>query len=127
MPDKNILIKYIFNGFLATAIHFSVLTFNLNILHFQSAAAANMVASIASIFISYIGNRFYVFNITNYPVLEQLTKFFGMYWLIACLHGLVLYIWSDWLKFDYRIGFILAVCIQFFFGYIGNKKVIFRP
>ena len=41
--------RYVVNGLLATAIHFSVLTFNLNVLGIGSAGVANGIAAIFGI------------------------------------------------------------------------------
>jgi len=125
MPDKNILIKYIFNGFLATAVHYLVLTFSLKVICLTSAALASVLASVIAITFSYIGNRFFVFRSVSDQILSQYVKFFLIYCLIAAIHGTVLFIMTDWLKYDYRIGFLIAVIIQVFLGYIGNKKLIF--
>jgi putative flippase GtrA len=126
MPDKNILIKYIFNGFLATAIHFSVLTFNLKILHIQSAGLASFVAAFFGIVFSFIGNRYFVFKSSNLTLTYQAAKFFLLYGLIACIHGVFLFVWSDLMLLDYRLGFLAATFFQFIFSYMGNKKIVFN-
>jgi putative flippase GtrA len=53
-------------------------------------------------------------------------KFGLLYGLIACLHGAVLYAWSDAMHFDYRGGFVIATCMQMVLGYIGNRALVFR-
>ena len=121
----NQMFRYLVNGVFATIVHYLVLSMSIESFHFKSAALANLIASMISIFISFIGNRIYVFNKKSDPMLAQFIKFFGMYCLIALVHGLVLFIWADSLKLDYRVGFLLAVFIQIILGYIGNKKVIF--
>jgi putative flippase GtrA len=126
MPDKNILIKYIFNGFLATAIHFSVLTFNLKILHIQSAGFASFVAAFFGIVFSFFGNRYFVFKSSNLTLTYQAAKFFLLYGLIAFIHGFFLFVWSDLMLLDYRLGFLAATFFQFIFSYMGNKKIVFN-
>ena len=43
------LIRYLINGVLATAVHFGILSFNLNIVDFASAGLANLIASLFGI------------------------------------------------------------------------------
>ena len=117
--------KYTVNGILATAIHYFVLTFSLKVMGMPSAALASVLASGIAITSSYIGNRFFVFRSVSDQILRQYIKFFWIYCLIATIHGTVLFITTDWLKYDYRVGFFIAVIIQVFLGYVGNKKLIF--
>jgi putative flippase GtrA len=119
------LVRYGINGFLATLIHYAVLTINLNVLLMSSAGMANLIASVFGITVSFIGNRYFVFNKCNETLLRQFIKFSSLYSAIAIVHGLILFLWSDWLGFDYRIGFLIATALQVSLSYVGNKKMVF--
>ena len=119
------LVRYGINGFLATLIHYAVLTINLNVLLMSSAGMANLIASVFGITVSFIGNRYFVFDECNKKLLRQVIKFSSLYSAIAIFHGLILFLWSDWLGFDYRIGFLIATALQVSLSYVGNKKMVF--
>ena len=120
------LVRYGINGCLATLIHYAVLTINLNIFLMSSAGMANLIASIFGITFSFIGNRYFVFNKTDGLLLKQVIRFSSLYGTIAILHGLVLLLWTDWYRFDYLIGFLIATALQVSLSYVGNKKMVFN-
>ncbi|MFT6287475.1 MAG: putative flippase GtrA [Alcanivorax sp.] len=118
--------RYISNGVLATVVHFSVLYFNIEVLGFESAGMANLVAAFFGISASYLGNRYFVFKQTDVSLANQAGLFAVLYSLIALGHGLILFAWSDIYLLDYRIGFIIATGVQFLLSYTGNKLLVFR-
>ena len=118
--------RYIVNGLVATAVHYSVLTFSLEVLDFPSAGLANMFAALFGITASFLGSRLYVFRSFEVPIISQAAKFGLLYAIIAMLHGLVLFIWTDTFKFDYRIGFLMATVLQVVMSYVGNKVLVFK-
>ena len=59
------------HGVLATAVHFGILSFNLNIVDFESAGLANLIASLFGIGASFLGNRYFVFPITGEAIVTQ--------------------------------------------------------
>ena len=120
------LVRYAINGLIATAAHYASLRFNIEILNFPSAAAANMAAAVIGITVSFLGSRYFVFRKTLSPIIEQAFKFASLYALIAVFHGLALLIWTDWLKYDYRIGFAIATVVQVSMSYLGNKLLVFK-
>jgi putative flippase GtrA len=123
--DKEI-IRYIINGVVATAVHYAVLLFNLDVLNFNSAGLANLVAAIFGITMSFLGSRYFVFCKVDESITVQAVKFSGLYGVIALLHGLMLFTWTDWLGLDYRIGFLIATVLQVFLSYIGSKFLVFK-
>jgi putative flippase GtrA len=123
--SPNQSIRYLINGCTATVIHYAVLSVVIEMMKLQSAAAANIIASFFAITISFLGNRYYVFKLTVQPIFKQLYKFLFCYMIIALIHGSVLFIWTDYLNFDYKIGFLLAISIQVILGYWVNKKSVF--
>ena len=118
--------RYIANGLLATAVHFSVLQINLKLLGMTSAGLANFIAAFFGITASFVGSRYFVFQAHLQPILRQALMFGGLYAAIACLHGLVLYAWTDRWGWDYRIGFLLATVLQVVLSYWSNKHLVFR-
>lgn len=121
------LFRFICNGLVATAVHYGVLTLNLEVLGFGSAGLANLCAAVAGITASFLGNRFYVFSGSDRQLwLPQALKFSGLYGAIAVLHGLVLWLWTDRFGLDYRIGFLIATVLQVSLSYVGNKFLVFK-
>ena len=120
------ILRYGLNGIVATAVHYAVLTFNLQVLLMSSAGLANVVAALFGISTSFIGSRYFVFRQTEEDVLVQAAKFGGLYATFAVVHGTVLFIWTDWLGYDYRLGFLLATAFQMLASYFGNKFLVFR-
>lgn len=120
------IVRYVINGVAATTVHFAALYSGLTILHLPSAGLANLVAALFGISASFLGSRYFVFPETGESILRQACKFSGLYGAIALLHGLVLFVWSDRLEFDYRIGFLLATVLQVSLSYVGNKFIVFK-
>jgi len=125
-PHVSEIARYIINGLIATAVHYSVLAANLNVLELKSAGAANLVAAMFGIASSFLGSRYFVFNRTTENILQQAIRFSGLYGLIAALHGIFLWVWTDINGFDYRTGFLLATGMQVLLSYLGNKFFIFK-
>lgn len=120
------LLRYGINGIVATAVHYAVLTFSLNQLSIPSAGLANFVAAFFGITTSFFGSRYFVFNNKGKGILAQATKFGVLYVAIAVVHGLVLLLWTDFWRYDYRLGFLLASMIQLSLSYFGNKFLVFK-
>lgn len=120
------VLRYAINGFVATAVHFAVLAFNLHVLHFSSAGLANLTASLFGISASFVGSRYFVFPRTGEPIVAEALRFSGLYGAIALLHGAVLLVWSDYFGLDYRAGFLLATVLQVSLSYLGNKFLVFK-
>jgi putative flippase GtrA len=118
--------KYFINGLVATSVHYGALTFNLEILGVPSAGLANLIAACFGIASSFIGSRYFVFKQHESSIVSQAVKFSLLYGTIALLHGFILFVWSDWLKLDYRVGFLVATFFQFVLSYLGNKKMVFE-
>ena len=118
--------KYIINGLAATGIHFSVLVFCLEVLHWQTAGFANLVASIFGITASFIGSRYFVFSGSNVTARAQIVRFIVLYAMLAAMHGFVMYLWADVAKLNYVVGFVIATGLQVLSSYFGNKLVVFK-
>jgi putative flippase GtrA len=123
---KQQIIRYVINGLVATAVHFSILTFNLKVLGIQSAGVANLLAAVGGISMSFLGSRYFVFRKTDGSLAHQASKFILLYALIASLHGLILYGWTDRWQLDYRLGFLIATTVQISLSYWGNKVLVFN-
>lgn len=120
------VLRYGINGIVATGVHYAVLTFNLQVLAMPSAGLANLVAALFGISTSFFGSRYFVFRQTEEGVLAQAAKFGGLYAVFALVHGAVLFVWTDWMCYDYRLGFLLATAFQVAGSYLGNKFLIFK-
>ncbi len=119
-------IRHILNGLFATAVHFAVLSFNLLVLDIQYAGLANMIAAVFGASASFVGSRYFVFRAAKDSPVRQALSFATLYAVIALLHGLILYVWTDVNGLDYRLGFVLATCVQVFISYFGNMAWVFR-
>jgi putative flippase GtrA len=120
------VVRYIVNGLMATGVHYGVLTLNIEIFNVPSAAIANMIAAFFGITASFLGSRYFVFRNHQGGLINQAMPFVFLYASIACLHGLVLFLWSDIYRLDYRTGFLIATILQVLFSYWGNKKLVFK-
>jgi len=125
-PTTAQILRYIANGVVATAVHYAVLTLNLTAFGVASAGLANFIAAFFGITASFIGSRYFVFSQTNGGLLAQAVKFSGLYGIIAVMHGLLLWVWTDIQGMDYRLGFLLATAIQLSLSFIGNKWLVFK-
>ncbi len=85
-----------------------------------------MVAALFGITASFFGNRYFVFVEHTESITRQATKFGSLYAVIAVLHGVILYIWSDNFGLDYKLGFLLATGLQVILSYFSNKKLVFN-
>ena len=119
-------VRYVVNGLFATAVHFAVLTFNLEVLVWSSAGLSNLVAAIFGIAASFLGSRYYVFRGSQVSLRGQLTRFLILYVAIAVLHGLLMYVWSDLFRLNYQSGFVVATMMQMLCSYLGNKVMVFK-
>jgi len=119
-------VRYVVNGLVATAVHFGVLSFNLQVLQMHYAGFANMVAAAFGITTSFVGSRYFVFEGRGRPLLRQATKFGLLYAAIALLHGAVLFVWTDVQGLDYRAGFLVATALQVLLSFWGNKHLVFK-
>lgn len=118
--------RFIVNGLVATAVHFGVLAFGLEVLELPSAGVANFIAALFGITASFLGNRHFVFRAAHAPALPQALSFGALYALLALAHGFILYLWTDRAGLDYRIGFLVATGFQLAISYFGNKTLVFR-
>jgi len=119
------LARFVVNGLVATAVHYGVLTFNIRVLGIPSAGLANFIAAWFGITASFIGSRFFVFRRKDAPVLQQAARFLVLYASIACLHGLLLFVWTDLFHLNYTAGFLVATVLQTVLSYLGNKLLVF--
>lgn len=120
------LARYILNGLLATAVHYGVLSLELQVLGVPSAGAANMVAALFGITASFLGSRYFVFRNTRDTLWHQARRFSLLYATIALVHGAVMALMTDHLGIDFRISFLAATVLQTCLSYAGNKWLVFR-
>lgn len=118
--------RFVINGLVATGVHYAALTFNLRVLELPSAGLANFFAAWFGIAASFIGSRYFVFRHRDEALAQQARRFLASYAAIACLHGILLYIWTDRLHLDYTVGLILAAVMQAVLSYLSNKLLVFK-
>jgi putative flippase GtrA len=118
--------RYLLNGAIATAVHFGVLVFVMQVLTWSSAGMANGVAAIFGITTSFLGSRYFVFSGSLETVSAQFFKFLLLYLSIALLHAGLLFIWTDYYQLHYLAGFFVATMMQLLLSYWGNKLLVFK-
>lgn len=117
--------RYMLNGLFATFVHFTTLYLCIEVASLNFVWLANSMASVVGISLSFLGNRYFVFRSFEMNIGAQLAKFFGLYVLVAIVHGAVLFFWSDLLGLDYKFGFAIAVLLQLILGFLANKAYVF--
>jgi putative flippase GtrA len=117
--------RYVCNGLLATAVHYAVLRFNLDVIGMNSFGWANFVAATVGIIASFLGSKYFVFAGNEGRVDRQAAKFLLMYGAIAVMHGLLLHFWSDRAGLPYTWGFLVGTAAQVSVSYLGNKIYVF--
>lgn len=125
-PTRMQIFRYLLVGGVATGVHFIVLAFGLEVLRVPSAGLANAMAAVVGISVSFLGNRYFVFRAGASGFLGQMGKFGALYFVIAVMHGLILYLWSDLMGLDYRVGFLIATAAQLAMSFVGNKLFVFN-
>ena len=120
------LVRYLINGMVATAVHYGVLRFNIEVLHIPLAGVANAIAAVFGIIASFIGSRYFVFRMTDRSIVKQGSLFLLAYAAIAVLHGLILYVWTDRLGLNYTVGFLVATAMQMTCSFLVNKLLVFK-
>jgi putative flippase GtrA len=120
------IFRYAVNGLIATGIHYLILYCCIEVLNFSLVGLANLWASLIGVTFSFLGNRYFVFSAGKKKLRSQYIEFLIVYSLVAAIHGIFLYIWSDVLGKNYNQGFVLAVIIQITLGYVASKYYIFK-
>ncbi|MDX1819772.1 MAG: GtrA family protein [Paracoccaceae bacterium] len=117
--------RYVCNGLFATAIHYAVLTFNLDVIAMTSVGWANFFAAIVGITASFLGSKFFVFAGCIGKLEHQAARFVLVYGAIAVMHGLILHVWSDQAGLPHTWGFLVATIVQVAMSYFANKFYVF--
>jgi putative flippase GtrA len=120
------LIRYVINSVVATVVHYTVLRIGLESLHLSSAGLANFLGAIVGISVSFAGSRYFVFRRVQASVLHQATKFVALYAAIACMHAVLLFVWTDLWRLDYTTGFLIGTVIQVTGSFFGNRFLVFN-
>lgn len=126
MFDSAEALRYLANGLAATAIHYGVLWAGIELIGIPSAGLTSAVASVIASAVSFVGNRWFVFDARHTPATAHIARFAVVYVLIALLHGGFLLAWADYLRLDYRLGFAMALAIATVVGYQLNRHFVFR-
>jgi len=120
-------LRFVTNGVAAAVVHFGVLYGLLQGLEMPSAGLANLLAAVAGVSASFVGNRHFVFAETREPWRRQLLRFWVLYLGLSLLHGAMLLLWTDVAGLDYRVGFLLGAMLAALCTYLGGKRWVFRP
>ncbi len=119
-------VRYLINGLAATCVSYGVLSACIHILHVPSAGVSNFIAAVFGITASFLGSRHFVFPGTTESVWHQLARFWVLYAVLALMQAAVLFVWTDWAKLDYRLGFLIGTFLQMVCSYFGGKHWVFK-
>ena len=119
-------VRYIINGLVATGVNFCAMAIFVYMLGDGKAWLASALACVIGITTSFIGSKYFVFPGAQDKTYVQATKFVLVYGLTACLYALVLYLWTDLMGWDWKIGFVLATGLQVAVSYSANKFLVFN-
>jgi putative flippase GtrA len=119
-------VRYLINGLAATCVSYGVLTACIHLLHIPSAGVSNFIAAVFGITASFLGSRYFVFPGTTESVWHQLARFWVLYAVLALMQAGVLFVWTDWAKLDYRVGFLIGTFLQMVCSYFGGKHWVFK-
>jgi putative flippase GtrA len=119
--------RYLVNGVAATLVHYGVLTLLVEVVRLPSAGLANLLAAMVGIMASFIGSRYFVFRAQHGDWRSQAQRFAVVYAILAVVHAAVLFLWTDQLGYDFRIGFVLATGLQMTISFLANKLLVFSP
>ena len=119
-----VVVKFLLNGIAATGVHYGVLCLLIEVAQLKSAGLANGCAALFGIAASYLGSRYFVFK-SRYPVGQTLPRFLFVYGAVACLHAIVLTVWTDVWRAPYTIGFLLATVGSTALTFLANRFYVF--
>lgn len=120
------ILRFLINGAAATAVHFAVLVVLIEVVGIVSAGLSNALASIVATCVSYAGNKIFVFE-SQARHRDSGVRFIILYMGLLFWYAGSLFLWSDVLGFNYKMGFVIAVIIGTVLSYMGNKFWVFRP
>lgn len=128
MSEIRRILRFLGVGVAAASVHFTVLAALVDLAGLRPTAIAGMVAAIAGVTASFVGNRLFVFRTTNKDWRGQAGRFVALYAATSLVHGATLYLCTDLGGGDYRVAFVLATALQAGLSYIGNRTLVFgRP
>lgn len=120
------LLRYVLNGFIATGVHYAVLSLLVGPMALRPVGLANLAAAVSGTAASFIGNRQFVFRAVGGPVRQQAVRFATLYAVLALVHSACMYVWCDLLGRNYHVGFVAATALQFLLSYITNSRMVFK-
>ncbi len=115
---------FLTNGIIATVTHFIILFVFVENNLFSYVSFSYFFAAIISISISFLGNKYFVFQNKNNFV-GDLLRFFLLYIVLLILNSVIIYILCDVIDIDYKVGFTIALVFQTIFSYLGLKFFVF--
>ena len=115
---------FLTNGIIATVTHFIILFVFVENNLFSYISFSYFFAAIISISISFLGNKYFVFQNKNNFV-GDLLRFFLLYIVLLILNSVIIYILCDVIDIDYKVGFTIALVFQTIFSYLGLKFFVF--
>jgi len=118
-------LRYVVNGVVATVVHYACLSLLVHFVQLPSVGLANFCAAIVGITASFFGSRYFVFRGHTASFGSQFWRFVALYALFALVHGGVLFVWTDLMRLEFRIGFVLATALQMLMSFSANKLLVF--
>jgi putative flippase GtrA len=107
-------------------VHFVVLVVAVDVVHIDNLAVSNFLAGVAGISSSFIGNKFYVFQVRHGSIHYQAIRFVVFYACILSAHTFVISLLTDYMGMDYRISFVFASALMLVISFLSNKYLVFK-
>jgi len=120
-------IKFCIVGVIAALIHFLVMylmTEKFAFWYVYSALSGGIISAIWN----FLANKFWTFkNLAfGYQAVSQAVKFFVVICLGVGLNTVIIFMFTDFLNFDYRLSWVFATGIVLFWNFGFNKFWTFR-
>lgn len=117
-------IRYAITGGAATAVHYSILIFLVEVLHLQPAIPA-AIGALCGALVAYVGNHKFTFNSSaSHGV--ALPRFMLIAAMGAALNGLIVWTATAFLGWHYIIGQLLATLLVLLITYQINRSWTFQ-
>jgi len=107
-------------------VHFSFLFIAVEVIEISLISLSNLVASFFGVSSSFLLNRHYVFRTVRKSFYTAYFHFIVANTVTISLTSFLFLGWSDWLGWDYKVGFLLIYILVAMLNYVLYKKVIFN-
>ncbi len=124
--DKNLVVRYIISGGLASAVDIILFATMIKVFNFHYIPSVSISITVSFIIRFYL-QKVFAFRDKNLDVHKQIVMYSILYVISMGLTYLLLYIFIDKLNIHYLISQILAIGIVACVCFFVYKHIIFKP